>query len=524
MSQVRYALISVSDKEGVVDFAQGLADLGVTIISTGGTGQKLKDAGVPVVGITDVTDYPEMMNGRVKTLHPNIHAGILAVRENEGHINELKEQGIKPIDLVVCNLYPFAETIAQDDVTLDEAVENIDIGGPTMIRSAAKNFKDVSVVVDNSDYDSILKELEENEIALSLDTKKTLAHKAFKHTAEYDYLIQDYLAGEMSDDEDDLADLLEPCYTKEADLRYGENPHQKAAFYSEPELNEPSITSAKEVYAEKALSFNNINDTDGALELVKEFDDKPAAAVIKHANPCGMATADTLLAAYKNAHAGDPLSAFGSIVALNGKVTAEIADEIAGEDKFIEVVIAPSFDDKAVDILSERWSSIRLLETGDLSINREEPGYDMKKVAGGLLVQDRDLAQLDESELEVVTDKEPTKEQMKDLLFSWKVVKHVKSNAIVMAKDEMVVGVGAGQMSRVDSMIIAARKADGRQVGGVVASDAFFPFPDAVEEAAEKGIKAIIQPGGSIRDEKVIEAANEHGIAMVFTGRRHFRH
>ncbi len=522
MEKVRQALISVSDKEGVVDFAKGLQDLGVTLISTGGTAAKLKEAGLDVVEISEVTDYPEMMNGRVKTLHPAVHGGILAVRDNDDHLAEIKEQGIKPIDLIVCNLYPFAETIAQDDVTLNEATENIDIGGPTMIRSAAKNFKDVGVVVDPTDYDSILAELEANEGALPEDKKLDLAHKAFQHTASYDSLIQQYL-GEVKDEESKLPDMLLDKYTKKSDLRYGENPHQDAAFYQERETNEPSIATAKQLHG-KDLSFNNINDTNGALELIKDFPDQPAAAVTKHANPCGMATGDTLLEAYKDAHAGDPLSAFGSIVALNGTITAEIADEIADEDKYIEVVIGPEFTEEALEILKERWDNVRLLETGDLYINREQPGYAMKKVVGGLLVQERDIVELDDNELEIVTDTKPTEEELKDLLFSWKVVKHVKSNAIVMAKDEMVVGVGAGQMSRVDAMKIAGRKSKDRQEGGVVASDAFFPFPDAIEEAAEKGIKAIIQPGGSIRDDQVIEAANEHGIAMVFTGRRHFRH
>jgi phosphoribosylaminoimidazolecarboxamide formyltransferase/IMP cyclohydrolase len=522
MEKVRQALISVSDKEGVVDFAKGLQELGVTLISTGGTAAKLKEAGLDVVEISEVTDYPEMMNGRVKTLHPAVHGGILAVRDNNDHLAEIKEQGIKPIDLIVCNLYPFAETIAQDDVTLNEATENIDIGGPTMIRSAAKNFKDVGVVVDPTDYDSILAELEANEGALPADKKLDLAHKAFQHTASYDSLIQQYL-GEVKDEDSKLPDMLLDKYTKKSDLRYGENPHQDAAFYQERETNEPSIATAKQLHG-KDLSFNNINDTNGALELIKDFPDQPAAAVTKHANPCGMATGDTLLEAYKDAHAGDPLSAFGSIVALNGTITAEIADEIADEDKYIEVVIGPEFTEEALEILKERWDNVRLLETGDLYINREQPGYAMKKVVGGLLVQERDIVELDENELEIVTDTKPTEEELKDLLFSWKVVKHVKSNAIVMAKDEMVVGVGAGQMSRVDAMKIAGRKSKDRQEGGVVASDAFFPFPDAIEEAAEKGIKAIIQPGGSIRDDQVIEAANEYGIAMVFTGRRHFRH
>ncbi|MCK8816670.1 bifunctional phosphoribosylaminoimidazolecarboxamide formyltransferase/IMP cyclohydrolase [Natroniella sulfidigena] len=523
MTKIRQALLSVSNKEGIVDFAKGLHKLGVSLISTGGTAKKLKEAGLPVVGISQVTDYPEMMDGRVKTLHPAVHGGILAVRENEEHMSELKKQGIKPIDLVVCNLYPFAETIAKEDVTLQEAIENIDIGGPTMIRSAAKNNQDVAVVVDNGDYDSILAELEANDTALTEERRLKLAYKAFKHTAEYDHLIQDYLANIVTEGKQSLPEAIQDNYTKKADLRYGENPHQQAAFYEEQQSNEPSVTTAKQLHG-KALSFNNINDTNGALELVKEFTEQPAVAVIKHANPCGMAVADDLAEAYQKAHAGDPTSAFGSIVALNQEVSADVAQEIAGEDKFVEVVIAPSFSEEALEILKERWENVRLLETGPLSINRKQPGYDLKKVTGGLLVQDRDIVELKEDELEVVTEVEPTAQQLKDLIFSWKVVKHVNSNAIVMGKDGMIVGVGAGQMSRIDAMIIAARKADGRQEGGIVASDAFFPFPDAIEQAAKKGIKAIIQPGGSMRDEEVIEAANEHGIAMVFTGRRHFKH
>jgi phosphoribosylaminoimidazolecarboxamide formyltransferase/IMP cyclohydrolase len=522
MAKIHQALLSVSNKEGIVEFAKGLHKLGVTLISTGGTARKLKEEGLPVIGISEVTNFPEMMDGRVKTLHPAVHGGILAVRDNEEHMNQIKAEGIKPIDLIVCNLYPFAETIAKEGVTLEEAIENIDIGGPTMIRSAAKNFNDVAVVVDPSDYTGILEELEANEVALSVYKKMELSYKAFHHTAQYDHLIQDYLAKQLKDAEG-LPEVMLDRYEKIADLRYGENPHQKAAFYKEKDLTEPSITTAKQHHG-KELSFNNINDTNGALELVKEFTDKPAVAVIKHANPCGMGVGDTLLEAYEKGYAGDPLSAYGSIVALNREVTEDVAKGIAGEGKFVEVVIAPGYTDEALEVLKARWKNVRILETGDLFINRENAGYDMKKVTGGMLVQDRDVVELDESELKVVTETKPTKEQMKDLLFAWKVVKHVKSNAIVMAKDEMVVGVGAGQMSRVDSMIIAGMKANGRQEGGVVASDAFFPFPDAIEEAAKKGIKAVIQPGGSIRDEKVIEACNKHGIAMVFTGRRHFKH
>lgn len=525
MSKIKRALISVSNKEGIVEFARRLKEFGVEIISTGGTGKMLRDNGLKVVNISDVTNFPEMMNGRVKTLHPAVHGGILAVRDNEKHMQEIKDENIKAIDLVVCNLYPFAETIAKENVTLEEAIENIDIGGPTMIRSAAKNNEDVAVVVDPADYENILEEMQKSDGGLTKEKKLKLAYKAFRHTAEYDQLIQDYLADIAleEDDKEEMPETLLQRYDKQSDLRYGENPHQKAAFYLEREQNEPSISTAEKLSG-KAMSFNNYNDTDGALELVKEFSEKPAAAVIKHANPCGMAEANNLKDAFVNAHAGDPLSAFGSIVALNRKLDADTASEIADENKFIEVVIAPDYEKKALEILKGRSDKMRILKTGELNINREKPGYSMKKVIGGLLVQDRDLAVTAAEDLEVVTENAPTEEQIEDLLFSWKVVKHVKSNAIVMAKDKMVVGVGAGQMSRVDSMIIAGRKAEGRQEGGVVASDAFFPFPDAVEKAAELGVKAIIQPGGSIRDDQVIEACNKLGIAMVFTGKRHFRH
>jgi phosphoribosylaminoimidazolecarboxamide formyltransferase/IMP cyclohydrolase len=524
LSKIKRALISVSNKEGIVDFAKGLKEFGVEIISTGGTGRMLKENDVEVTDIEQVTNFPEMMDGRVKTLHPAVHGGILVVRDNEQHLKEIEAQDIEPIDLVVCNLYPFAETIAKEDVTLEEAVENIDIGGPTMIRSAAKNNNDVAVVVDPADYDELLAEMKAGNGGLTKTQKLKLAYKAFHHTAEYDQRIQKYL-GEivLADEKEEMPETLLDLYNKKEDLRYGENPHQKAAFYLEAEQNEPSISTAEQLHG-KGMSYNNINDTDGALELIKEFEAKPAAAVIKHANPCGMATADSLKEAFINAHAGDPLSAFGSIVAANRKIDTAAAAEIADQDKFIEVVIAPDYEAEALEILKERSDKMRILKTGELSINREKPGYSMKKVTGGLLVQDRDLAQTAAEDLEVVTEKAPTKEQIEDLLFSWKVVKHVKSNAIVMAKDEMIVGVGAGQMSRVDSMIIAGRKAEGRQEGGVAASDAFFPFPDAVEKAAELGVKAIIQPGGSIRDDQVIEACNELGIAMVFTGKRHFRH
>lgn len=525
MGRVKRALLSVSDKKGIIEFAKGLAALGIELISTGGTARKLKEEGLQVIGISEITNFPEMMDGRVKTLHPAVHGGILAVRENTQHMGELAEQGIKTIDLIVCNLYPFAETIAREGVTLEEAIENIDIGGPTMIRSAAKNYRDVAVIVNPEDYSSVLEELRNSDCNISSGIKMELAYKAFHHTAQYDHLIQDYLAGIIMKDKEDsiFPEVIMERYTKKGKLRYGENPHQQAAFYVEKEQKEPSITTARQLYG-KELSFNNINDTNGALELVKEFSDKPAAAVIKHANPCGMGVGNTLLEAYQKAYAGDPLSAFGGIVALNGQVTKEVANEIARKDSFIEVVIAPGFTEEALDVLQNRWKNVRLLETGELYINRELPGYDLKKVTGGILVQDRDIKEVTGEDLEYVTDLKPSPEQINDLLFAWKVVKHVKSNAIVMTKDGMIVGVGAGQMSRVDAMIIAGCKSEGRQEGGVVASDAFFPFPDAIEEAASKGIKAIIQPGGSVRDDQVIEAANKHGIVMVFTGIRHFKH
>ncbi|ADO76316.1 bifunctional phosphoribosylaminoimidazolecarboxamide formyltransferase/IMP cyclohydrolase [Halanaerobium praevalens] len=524
MAKIKRALISVYNKDGIIELAAALKKFGIEIISTGGTAKLLKENKIKVKEVEELTKFPEMMDGRVKTLDPAIHAGILAVRDNEQHLKEITAQKIEPIDLVVCNLYPFAKTIAKADVTLAEAVENIDIGGPTMIRSAAKNNNDVGVVVDPADYDQLLAQLKLGNGALTKSQKLKLAYKAFQHTAEYDQKIQKYLRKIVFKSKTEkMPEMISDHYDKKADLRYGENPHQKAAFYLEKEQHEASISNAEQLHG-KGMSFNNINDTDGALELVKEFETKATAAVIKHANPCGIAAADNLKEAFIKAHAGDPLSAFGSIVAVNQKIDLATAVEIADQDKFIEVVIAPDYEPEALKILKERSKKMRILKTGALYRNQAQPGYSMKKVRGGLLVQTRDLAQTTAEDLEVVTEKKPTKAQIKDLLFSWKVVKHVKSNAIVMAKDEMAVGIGAGQMSRVDSMIIAGRKADGRQKDGVAASDAFFPFPDAIEKAAKMGIKAIIQPGGSIRDKEVIEACNKFQLAMVFTGKRHFRH
>ncbi|MFW6309386.1 MAG: bifunctional phosphoribosylaminoimidazolecarboxamide formyltransferase/IMP cyclohydrolase [bacterium] len=515
------ALISVSDKTGVVELAAGLIENEYEIISTGGTAAKLRENGIEVIDVSEVTDYPEMMNGRVKTLHPVIHGGLLAIRDNPDHMEELKEMGITPIDMVVVNLYPFAETVNKPEVTREEALENIDIGGPTMIRSAAKNYKSVAVVTDPEDYTKILEEInKEGEITTA--TKKKLAVKAFQKTSKYDNMIYDYLSQEVSEEEDELPDNFVLNYSKKMDLRYGENPHQQAAFYEDKNITEPSITSARQLHG-KELSFNNINDTNGAFEIIKEFD-RPAVAVIKHTNPCGLAVGENIYEAYEKAYAGDPMSAFGSIVALNRTVNAKTAEAIAGPKKFVEVVIAPDYEKEAVEILKERWDSVRILETGDLNRDSTKEKYELKNVTGGLLVQDRNTLTYNEDDLEVVTEVEPTEEQMEELLFAWIGVKHVKSNAIVMAKDQALVGVGAGQMSRVDSMIIAGRKAGDRTEGAVVASDAFFPFRDAIDEAAKNGITAVIQPGGSIRDEEVIEACNEHGIAMVMTGNRHFKH
>lgn len=521
MSEIQRALLSVFDKTGIVDLAEVLEKNNIEIISTGGTAQKINEAGIKVTKISDITEYPEMMEGRVKTLHPNIHAGLLARRSHKTDMMELKKLDIEIIDLVVCNLYPFAQTTKKQNVEMEEVLENIDIGGPTMIRSAAKNFPDVLVVVDSNDYDLIKKKISNGE-QINYEFRKRMAYKAFNQTAEYDSIIQGYLFNEIEGNSEYPSVYLNPYY-KSTDLRYGENPHQSAAFYKGKNMEENCIANSVKLKGKK-MSFNNINDTNGAIELVKEFSEKPTAAIIKHTNPCGLASANNILKAFQNAYAGDPLSAFGSIVSLNRKVDQNLAEEIVAGDKFIEVITAPDFSDKAVEILNDRWESLRILKTGELGYNYEKPGYDFKKVTGGLLVQDRDLKLVKKQDIKLVTGNKVDNYSLEDLLFAWKAVKHVKSNAIVMVKNEILVGVGAGQMSRVDSMIIAGRKANGRQEGAVVASDAFFPFPDAVEKAAELGIKAIIQPGGSIRDEKVIKRANELGVAMYFTNIRHFRH
>ncbi len=522
MTKIKRALISVSDKTGLVEFARELHALGVEIISTGGTSKALADAGIPVVGIEQVTHFPEMLEGRVKTLHPAVHGGILADRSKQAHMDRIAEAGIKPIDMVVVNLYPFRETVAKPGVKLEEAIENIDIGGPSMIRSAAKNHSGVAVVVEPGDYRSILEEMKANDGAISLETRRKLATKAFGHTAAYDAAIYRYLSGDF------LPERMVLSYTKAQGLRYGENPHQQAAFYREEKLVEPCIANAKQLNG-KELSFCNFFDADGALELIKEFSE-PAAAIIKHSNPCGCALGKDLADAFRKALEADPLSAFGGIIALNRVVDTATAELITGPQTFFEVIIAPGYEPEAYKILTEKkkWgANLRVLEVGDLAlppleVRLSEPS--LRKVVGGLLVQERDLKPLERNALKTVTRRAPTEQEMDDLLFAWTVVKHVKSNAIVVAKGRKMLGMGAGQPNRVNSVRLALEQAGEAARGGVLASDAFFPKPDGPETAAQAGLTAIIQPGGSVKDEEVIAVADENNIAMVFTGMRHFRH
>jgi phosphoribosylaminoimidazolecarboxamide formyltransferase/IMP cyclohydrolase len=517
--KIRRALVSVSDKEGIIDFARVLKDFNIEIISTGGTAKALMEAGIPVVGISDVTGFPEMMDGRVKTLHPRVHGGLLARRDIPEHMNALQEHGIPAIDMVVVNLYPFARTVAREGVSLEEAIENIDIGGPSMIRSAAKNFAGVAVVVDPSRYVEIAEELKANKGALSYGTREKLAVEAFNHTAAYDGMIFRYLSGRKEVSYPKYPKQLPLSLTKIQDLRYGENPHQSAAFYAEGSSSEPSVANAKQLWG-KELSFNNIIDIDAALEIIKDFIE-PAAVVIKHTNPCGTAIADNITEAYKRAYAADPLSAFGGIVGLSMPVNVDTASELAGT--FLEAVIAPGYSPEALEVLKTK-KNLRVLSVTDWKNGYTPSGFDMKKVTGGMLIQDRDTLAFDRSAAKVVTEAQPDERDWCDLAFAWKMVKHLKSNAILLAADGVTVGVGVGQMSRVDAAELAVKKAQGRAEGAVMASDAFFPFRDAIDAAAAAGIRAIIQPGGSIRDEEVIAAANEHGITMVFTGYRHFKH
>jgi len=516
VSKIQRALVSVSKKDGLIDFVKGLSEMGVEILSTGGTAKLLKDNNIPVIQVSDYTGFPEIMDGRVKTLHPLIHGGLLGRRDNEKHLEEMKKHGIKPIDMVVVNLYPFEDTISKEGVKLDEAIENIDIGGPSMLRSSAKNFQDVAVVVNSDDYEDILAEMEENDGAISYDTKMKLSVKAFKHTARYDSLISKYLESKVEGE--GFPSILNLQFEKITDLRYGENPHQKAAFYENIGLNKGTLSKAKQLHG-KELSYNNILDLNAALELAREFDET-AAVIIKHTNPCGVAIGNNLVSAYRKARETDPLSAFGGIIGFNKNVDEETAKEIAST--FIEAVIAPDYDESALAILKEK-KNIRLLKLSNFK-EKTEKEYDLRNVSGGLLLQDKDSVTLNEDNLKVVTNRQPTEKEWSAMRFAWKVAKHVKSNAIIYATENETVGIGAGQMSRVDSSKLAAMKANKPIQGTAMASDAFFPFRDSVDEAAKVGGTAIIQPGGSVKDEEVIAAANEHNIAMVFTGIRHFKH
>jgi len=520
MSAIRRALISVSDKTGIVEFARALAERNVEILSTGGTAKMLADNNIDVVEVSDYTGFPEMMDGRVKTLHPKVHGGLLGRRGTDEAVME--KHGIPPIDMVVVNLYPFAATIARDDCDLAMAIENIDIGGPTMLRAAAKNHAAVTVVVDAGDYQRILDEMSSNDNTISDASRFDLAVKTFEHTAQYDGAIANYL-GAIGDDGKPagLPRTFNSQYIKTQEMRYGENPHQSAAFYIEAGSKEASISTAKQLQG-KELSYNNIGDTDAALECVKQFSDAPSCVIVKHANPCGVATGDSLLEAYDRAYSTDPESAFGGIIAFNGELDAETAQTIV-DRQFVEVIIAPSVSADAVDVVKAK-KNVRLLECGQWPADAASR-LDFKRVNGGLLVQDTDLLLADD--IKVVSKRAPTDQEMLDLLFSWKVAKYVKSNAIVYGRDSMTIGVGAGQMSRINSARIAGIKAEHANLevkGSVMASDAFFPFRDGIDQAASVGIRAVIQPGGSMRDDEVIAAADEHDIAMVFTGMRHFRH
>jgi len=539
MKMKKRALVSVSDKTGIVDFCKGLVENGFEIISTGGTAKALKEAGLKVIGISEITGFPECLDGRVKTLHPNVHAGLLAMRSNKDHMAQLEKLNINTIDVVCVNLYPFKATLAKG-ADFAECVENIDIGGPTMIRAAAKNYQDVAVIVDPKDYNKVLEELKNG--GVSLETKKYLQYKVFAHTAVYDSLISNYLASQLGIT---FPDEVTFAYEKAQDMRYGENPQQQAVFYNEQFIRKGSLSSAKQLWG-KELSYNNINDANGALELLKEFGSTPAVVACKHANPCGVGTGKSVHEAYMRAYESDPVSVFGGILAINGTVDKETATEI--NKIFIEIVMAPDYTSDALEILEQK-KNIRLLKIDDISAKRESTAFDMKKVYGGLLVQQYDESLLKgedtalftkKAEVEttilpsgkekkvyglgVVTKRVPTAEEIEALLFSWKVVKHTKSNAIVIGKSGRTTGIGMGQTNRIWAAQQAIAHAGKEAKGSVMASDAFFPFPDCVEECVKAGITAIIQPGGSIQDKASVEACDAAGIAMVFVGDRHFKH
>jgi len=519
MTKIKRALISVSDKEGIIDFAKGLEKSGIEIISTGGTARLLKDAQIRVKLISEVTNFSEILDGRVKTLHPLIFGGLLARSDDSLHQEQIAAQKIEPIGLVVVNLYPFQKTISKEEVKLEEAIENIDIGGPSLLRASAKNYQDVAVVINPRDYPIILEELEKNQGEVSLETKKRLATEVFEHTSFYDAIITKYLRRNMLRETVSFPSNLNLIGEKKLNLRYGENPHQKASFYKELFINEANLGEALQLGG-KELSFNNLVDLGAVLEMVKDFQE-PTVVFVKHTNPCGLASASTIEDAYQKAYQGDPLSAYGSIIGINRAVGIKLADLI-NETPFVEAVLAPDFEDEALNILSQKKNR-RIIKVGDLK-NRDVQVKDIKKIPGGFLVQDRNIKEITLEDLKVVTDRKPNQKELEELLFAWKAAKQVKSNAIILTKDKQVVGVGAGQMSRVDSVKIAIMKSRERSHGSYLASDAFFPFRDGVDEAAKAGVTAIIQPGGSKRDKEAINAANEHNLAMVFTGTRCFKH
>ena len=520
---IQSALISVSDKTGLVEFAKELAAMNVSILSTGGTAELLKKNGIAVTEVADYTGFPEMMDGRVKTLHPKVHGGILARRDMASHMDAIAKHGINTIDMVVVNLYPFQQTVAKEDCTLEDAIENIDIGGPAMLRSAAKNYKDVAVVCDPADYADIIAEMKKNDGSLSTDTKFELSKKSFSHTAQYDGALANYMSSLKADKKHQnrkaYPEILNLQFEKVQDMRYGEIPHQSAAFYREKDIEPGTLASYRQLQG-KELSYNNISDADAAWECVKNFDE-PACVIIKHANPCGVAVGKDLLDAYQKALQTDPEAAFGGIIAFNGELDARTSEEVS--KLFVEVLIAPSFTEEAKGIFN-RKKNLRLLE---ISLGKNTNAFDMKRVGGGLLVQSPDIVDVIATDLKIVTRQQPTPQQMADMLFASKVVKFVKSNAIVFCGNGMALGIGAGQMSRVDAARTATMKSENAGLslkGSVVASDAFIPFRDGLDIVANAGATAVIQPGGSVRDPEVIAAADEHGIAMVFTSIRHFRH
>lgn len=512
---IKRALISVSNKEGIVELANKLVSLDIEIISTGGTAKLLREAGIDVKDVSHVTNFPECLDGRVKTLHPNVHGGILAIRNNTNHMETIEKLNIDPIDLVIINLYPFKETILKENVTLEDAIENIDIGGPTMLRAAAKNYKDVTVIIDPNDYERVINEIECNNKNTTIETRSKLALKVFEHTAYYDSLISNYLRKENSE-EDIFPENLTLSYDKVQDLRYGENPHQKAAFYKEIEKNEGTLVDGVQLQG-KELSFNNINDANGALELLKEFED-PTVVALKHTNPCGVASGENIEEAWHKAYESDPVSIFGGIVAANKPITKDMAEAMS--QIFLEVIIAPEFKKEALTVL-KRKKNLRLIKIKNILKNNNKK-LQIKKVQGGILVQEDDNQLL--NQMEVVTESNPSKKEKEDLIFAFKIVKHVKSNGIVLVKDKQTLAIGPGQTSRIWALQNAVRNSKHSLEGSIMASDAFFPFRDCVDEAVKAGIKSIIQPGGSIKDKDSIDACNEHGISMVFTGIRHFKH